>query len=131
MIICALIINMIGGVYMDKEDCIFCKIIKKQIPCEIVYEDDKVMGFKDISPQAPVHIVIIPKEHFDNLNCIKEDQAEILGHIFVVAKKIAQIMDIEQSGYRVVTNCGEQGGQTVEHIHFHLLGGRMLQWPPG
>jgi histidine triad (HIT) family protein len=122
---------MMGGDYMDKEDCIFCKIIKKQIPCEIVYEDDMVMGFKDISSQAPVHIVIIPKEHFDNLNCIKEDQAEILGHIFMVAKKIAQTMDIEQSGYRVVTNCGEQGGQTVEHIHFHLLGGRMLQWPPG
>jgi histidine triad (HIT) family protein len=122
---------MLGGDYMDKEDCIFCKIIKKQIPCEMVYEDDRVIGFKDISPQAPVHIVIIPKEHFDDLNCIKEEQAEILGHIFIVAKKIAQTMDIAQSGYRVVTNCGEQGGQTVEHIHFHLLGGRMLQWPPG
>lgn len=116
---------------MNEEDCIFCKIIKKQIPCEVVYEDDKVIGFKDISPQAPVHIVIIPKEHFDDLNCIKEDQAQILGHIFIVAKKIAQSLGIAKSGYRVVTNCGEQGGQTVEHIHFHLLGGRMLQWPPG
>lgn len=122
---------MMGGDYMNEEDCIFCKIIKKQIPCEVVYEDDKVIGFKDISPQAPVHIVIIPKEHFDDLNCIKEDQAQILGHIFIVAKKIAQSLGIAQSGYRVVTNCGEQGGQTVEHIHFHLLGGRMLQWPPG
>ena len=116
---------------MDTKDCIFCKIIKKQIPCEIVYEDDKVLGFKDISPQAPVHIVIIPKEHFDDLNCIKEEQTEIIGHIFIVAKKIAKTLDIAESGYRVVTNCGEQGGQSVEHIHFHLLGGRMLQWPPG
>jgi histidine triad (HIT) family protein len=116
---------------MVKEDCIFCKIIKKQIPCEIVYEDDEVIGFKDISPQAPVHIVIIPKEHFDDLNCLKEHQSEIIGHIFIAAKKIAKTLEIAESGYRVVTNCGKQGGQTVGHIHFHLLGGRMLQWPPG
>ena len=116
---------------MGREDCIFCKIIKKQIPCEIIYEDDEVMGFKDISPQAPIHIVIIPKEHFDNLNSLSEEQTKIIGHIFIVAKKIARSLGIDESGYRVVTNCGEQGGQTVEHIHFHLLGGRMLKWPPG
>lgn len=116
---------------MEKADCIFCKIIKKQIPCEMVYEDDKVIGFKDISPQAPVHIVIIPKEHVDDVNSLSEEQSVIIGHIFIVAKEIAKILGVAESGYRVVTNCGEHGGQTVEHIHFHLLGGRMLQWPPG
>ncbi len=116
---------------MEREDCIFCKIIKKQIPCELVYEDDKVIGFKDISPQAPIHIIIIPKEHISDLNCLNVEQAEIIGHIFIVAKEIAQTLGIAESGYRIVTNCGEQGGQTVQHIHFHLLGGRMLQWPPG
>ena len=122
---------MLGGDYVDAKDCIFCRIIEKQIPCEVVYEDNKVIGFKDISPQAPVHIVIIPKEHFSDLNCMQENQSEVIGHIFMVAKKIAQTLEIAESGYRVVTNCGKQGGQTVEHIHFHLLGGRMLQWPPG
>ncbi len=116
---------------MEKEDCIFCKIIKKQIPCEIVYEDDKVIGFKDINPQAPLHIVIVPREHIDDLNSLKQEQGEIIGHIFIVAKEIAKTLDVADSGYRVVTNCGEQGGQTVQHIHFHLLGGRRLQWPPG
>ena len=122
---------MVGGDYVHKEDCIFCKIIKKQIPCEIIYEDDKVIGFKDISPQAPVHVVIIPKEHVDDLNALSEEQAEVVGHIFIVAKKIAKELSVSESGYRVVTNCGEAAGQSVKHIHFHLLGGRMLQWPPG
>ena len=116
---------------MEKDDCIFCKIIKKQIPCEMIYEDDKVIGFKDISPQAPIHVVIIPRAHFDDLNCLNEGQSEIIGHIFIVAKEIARTLGIAESGYRIVSNCGEQGGQTVQHIHFHLLGGRMLQWPPG
>ena len=122
---------MVGGDYVHKEDCIFCKIIKKQIPCEIIYEDDKVIGFKDISPQAPVHVVIIPKEHVDDLNGLSEEQAEVVGHIFIVARKISKELGIAESGYRVVTNCGEAAGQSVQHIHFHLLGGRMLQWPPG
>lgn len=113
------------------EDCIFCKIIKNQIPCEMLYEDDRVIGFKDISPQAPVHVIIIPREHTSDLNCLKEDGADIIGHIFIVAKKIAKSLGISESGYRIVTNCGEQGGQSVQHIHFHLLGGRMLKWPPG
>ena len=122
---------MAGGDYVNKEDCIFCKIIKNQIPCEIIYEDDKVLGFKDINPQAPVHVVIIPKEHVDDLNSLSEKGAEVVGHIFIVAKKIAKELGIAESGYRVVTNCGEAAGQSVQHIHFHLLGGRMLQWPPG
>jgi len=114
-----------------KEDCLFCKIIKKQIPCEMVYEDDKVIGFKDISPEAPVHVIIIPRRHIDDLNCLKQDEAEIIGHIFIVAKNIAKTLGIAAPGYRIVSNCGDQGGQTVKHLHFHLLGGRRLQWPPG
>ncbi len=121
----------VGGDYVEEENCIFCKIIKKQIPCEVLYEDDTVIGFKDISPQAPIQVIIIPKEHIDDLNCMQEDNSAIIGHIFMVAKKIAKSLGIAESGYRVVNNCGEQGGQTVQHIHFHLLGGRMLQWPPG
>lgn len=116
---------------MEKENCIFCKIIKKQIPCKMLYEDEKVIGFKDISPQAPVHVVIVPKKHISDLNCLNKDESEIIGHIFIVAKEIAKTLGIAESGYRVVSNCGEQGGQTVQHIHFHLLGGRMLKWPPG
>lgn len=122
---------MIGGDYVEKDDCIFCKIVKKQIPCEMLYEDEEVIVFKDISPQAPSHVVIIPKEHIDDLNCLKKEQSEIIGHIFVVAKEIAKTLGISESGYRIVNNCGQQGGQTVQHVHFHLLGGRQLQWPPG
>lgn len=116
---------------MEKEECIFCKIIKKQIPSEMLYEDAKVIVIKDISPQAPVHIIIIPKQHIADLNSLKQDESEIIGHIFIVAKKIAQTLGIAEDGYRIVANCGQQGGQTVQHMHFHLLGGRSLQWPPG
>jgi len=116
---------------VEKEKCIFCAILKKEIPCEMVYEDDKVIGFKDISPVAPVHVVIIPRQHIDNLNCLEQNGVEIIGHLFIVAKKIAKDLGIAEHGYRIVTNCGEQGGQSVEHLHFHLLGGRMLAWPPG
>jgi histidine triad (HIT) family protein len=116
---------------VERIDCIFCKIAEKQIPCEMVYEDEKVIAFRDISPQAPVHVVIIPREHFDSLNSLDTTQSEIIGHIYIVAKKVAQNLGIAESGYRIVNNCGEQGGQTVQHIHFHLLGGRMLKWPPG
>ncbi|MCJ7690514.1 MAG: HIT domain-containing protein, partial [Clostridiaceae bacterium] len=88
-------------------------------------------GFKDISPEAPVHVIIIPKGHTSNLNDLSDEESDIIGHIFIVAKKIAKDLGISESGYRIVSNCGEHGGQTVQHIHFHLLGGRMLKWPPG
>jgi len=116
---------------VEKDECIFCKIIKKQIPSDIVYEDDKVIGFKDISPEAPVHVVIVPKKHITDLNCLKKDESEIIGHIFMVAREIAKTLGVAEDGYRIVNNCGRQGGQTVGHLHFHLLGGRMLKWPPG
>lgn len=113
------------------EDCIFCKIIKGEIPSDKVYEDDMVISFKDISPCAPAHVLIVPKKHINNLNEITEEDSNIVAHIYIVAKEIAKKLGIDKTGYRVVTNCGEDGGQTVQHIHFHLLGGRSLQWPPG
>ena len=112
-------------------DCLFCKIINGEIPSAKVYEDDKVYAFRDIEPQAPVHILIIPKEHIASANELTEENASIVGHIFAVAAKIAKEEGIADGGYRIVNNCGEHGGQTVGHLHFHMLGGRSLQWPPG
>ena len=112
-------------------DCLFCKIVAGDIPSAKVYEDDKVYAFRDIEPQAPVHILIIPKEHIASANELTEENASIVGHIFAVAAKIAKDEGIAEGGYRIVNNCGEDGGQTVKHLHFHMLGGRSLQWPPG
>jgi len=112
-------------------DCLFCKIIAGEIPSAKVYEDDKIFAFRDIEPQAPVHILIIPKEHIASANELTEENASIVGHIFAVAAKIAKEEGIADGGYRIVNNCGEDGGQTVKHLHFHMLGGRSLQWPPG
>ena len=112
-------------------DCLFCKIIAGDIPSAKVYEDDKVYAFRDIEPQAPVHILIIPKEHIASANELTEENASVVGHIFSVAAKIAKEEGISGGGYRIVNNCGQDGGQTVGHLHFHMLGGRSLQWPPG
>lgn len=113
------------------EECIFCKIVKGEIPATKVYEDDMVFSFRDISPAAPEHILIIPKKHISNLNEVTEEDSKIIAHIYIVAKEIVKNLGIDKNGYRVVTNCGEDGGQTVHHIHFHVLGGRTLKWPPG
>ena len=112
-------------------DCLFCKIAKGEIPSSKVYEDDKVYAFRDIEPQAPVHVLIIPKEHIASANELNEENCSIVAHIFAVAAKIAAAEGVADGGYRIVNNCGEDGGQTVKHLHFHLLGGRSLQWPPG
>lgn len=112
-------------------DCLFCKIVAGDIPSAKVYEDDKVYAFRDIEPQAPVHILIIPKEHISSANELTEENASIVGHIFAVAAKIAKDEGIADGGYRIVNNCGQDGGQTVGHLHFHMLGGRSLAWPPG
>ena len=112
-------------------DCLFCKIIAGDIPSAKVYEDELVYAFRDIEPQAPVHVLIIPKEHIASANYLTEENASIVGHIFAVAAKIAKDEGIAEGGYRIVNNCGEDGGQTVGHLHFHMLGGRSLQWPPG
>ena len=112
-------------------DCIFCKIINGEIPSTKVYEDDAVYAFRDIEPQAPEHIIIVPKEHMASANEITADNSAVIGKIFEAAAKIANDLGFAEKGYRVVNNCGEDGGQTVGHIHFHLLAGRNLQWPPG
>lgn len=106
--------------------CIFCKIINREIPSTVVYEDDKVIAFKDINPIAPVHILVIPKKHIETLNHVEEEDKELLGHILVVTKKIAEEQGIAESGYRVINNCGNHGGQVVFHLHFHLIGGEPL-----
>lgn len=112
-------------------DCLFCKIINKEIPSDIVYEDEDVLAFNDIDPKAPVHVLVIPKKHIASLNELTEADSALLMKIMQVIQKIAQDKNIAQSGYRVVNNCGEQGGQTVGHLHFHLLGGREMLWPAG
>lgn len=111
------------------DNCIFCKIIKGEIPSEVVYEDDKIFAFKDINPVAPVHVLIIPKEHIASAMDLTEENASVVAHIFNSAKKIAEIMGIGESGFRIVNNCGENAGQTVFHLHFHLIGGKTLLWP--
>ena len=112
-------------------DCLFCKIAAGEIPSKKVYEDAEVYAFYDISPAAPVHVLIIPKVHIPSANALTEENAAVVGHIFAVGARIAKELGIAEKGYRIVNNCGEDGGQTVGHLHFHLLGGRSLQWPPG
>lgn len=112
-------------------DCLFCKIIAGDIPSEKVYEDDKMLAFKDIEPQAPAHIVIVPKAHISSANEITAENAEYIAHIWTVIPKIAKELGIDENGYRVVNNCGKDGGQTVNHLHFHLMGGREFGWPAG
>lgn len=111
--------------------CIFCKIINGEIPSNKIYEDDKVLAFHDVNPEAPVHFLVIPKEHIQNVNELNEKNADIISHIFLVINKIVRDLNISETGYRVVNNCGKDGGQTVDHMHFHVLGQRDLKWPPG
>jgi len=112
-------------------DCIFCKIAKGEIPSKIAYEDEKVFAFYDIEPKAPTHILIIPKVHINSAFEIDSTNSDIIAHIFKVSAEIAKSEGIANSGYRIVTNIGKDGGQSVSHLHFHILGGRSLQWPPG
>lgn len=111
--------------------CIFCDIINKKILADIVFEDDEIIAFRDVAPQAPVHILIIPKKHISGLSEVKESEKELLGRICLSAAEIAGREKIDRSGYRLVVNSGPDAGQAVDHIHFHLLGGRTLGWPPG
>lgn len=112
-------------------DCIFCKIINKEIPAQVVYEDELMLAFKDINPVAPVHILLIPKKHIPTLSDLQPEDSNIMGHIIYTAQKLAGELGLEEQGFRLVANCKEQAGQTVFHIHYHLLGGRLLDWPPG
>lgn len=108
-------------------DCIFCKIVNKEIPAKIVYEDNDVIAFEDIQPQAPVHILIVPKIHVSSLNDINENNSQIISKVFEIIPLVTEKLGINKSGYRVISNCGSDGQQSVEHIHYHVLGGRNLQ----
>ncbi|MDR1385859.1 MAG: histidine triad nucleotide-binding protein [Planctomycetaceae bacterium] len=113
------------------EKTIFQKIIDKEIPAEILYEDDLCLAFRDIMPQAPTHFLVIPKKEIVSVNEIEESDATLIGHIFSVIRKLTQDEGIAESGYRVVTNCGTDACQTVPHLHYHVIGGRNMTWPPG
>ena len=110
---------------------LFTKIINREIPADIIYENDEIIAFNDINPQAPIHILIVPKKEISTINDINEEDRALIGEMFITAKKIAKDLKIDESGYRTIFNCNEHGGQTVDHIHLHLLGGRQLGWPPG
>ncbi|WP_291652862.1 histidine triad nucleotide-binding protein [Clostridium sp.] len=112
-------------------DCIFCKIADGEIPSKKLYEDEKVIAFHDISPEAPMHFLVIPKKHIKSVNELNEENSNIISHIFLVINKLVKELNIDEAGYRIVNNCGKDGGQTVDHIHFHVLGQRELKWPPG
>jgi histidine triad (HIT) family protein len=112
-------------------DCIFCKIASGDIPAEKIYENDQVIGFRDLNPQAPTHILVIPKKHVSTINDLKDEDKSLVGDMFLAAKQIAADEGLSERGYRTVMNCNEEAGQTVFHIHLHLLGGRRMQWPPG
>ena len=110
---------------------VFDKILAREIPADIVYEDELALAFRDIQPQAPVHVLVIPKKPIVRLASSTGDDATLLGHLLGVCRQVAELEGVAASGYRVVTNSGDHGGQSVDHLHFHVLGGRALQWPPG
>lgn len=114
-----------------EDDCLFCKIIQKKIPSAIVYEDECALAFEDISPQAPTHLLIIPKQHIARLADLQCADEAMMAHLFSVVRKLAEAKDLLESGFRTVINSGEKAGQTVFHLHVHLMGGRAFKWPPG
>lgn len=112
-------------------DCLFCKIAQGEIPATKVYEDEEVIAFRDLNPQAPTHLLIIPRRHIATLNDLQDGDAPLVGKMFMVAKQLAHAEGFSEQGYRTVFNCNRAGGQEVFHIHLHLLGGRQMRWPPG
>ncbi len=116
---------------MSDPDCLFCKIIAGDIPADIIYESDTAIAFRDINPRAPTHVLIVPREHIATINDINPEQEAIVGSLFSAARAIAAQEGISDDGYRAVMNCNAAAGQTVFHLHLHLLGGRILGWPPG
>jgi histidine triad (HIT) family protein len=112
-------------------DCLFCKIVQKTVPAKIVYEDERSVAFDDINPQAPVHSLIIPKQHVSTVQDCRDQPSDLLAHLLLICTKVAKQKGLSESGYRIVTNTGRDAGQTVFHLHFHVLGGRHFTWPPG
>lgn len=116
---------------MVESSCLFCKIVAGQIPADKLYESDRVLAFRDIHPQAPFHALVIPKLHIESLNGVEPDHAEILAEMLLVPKRLAAAHGFADAGYRTVINCNHDGGQTVYHLHMHILAGRAMRWPPG
>lgn len=112
-------------------DCLFCRMVNGQIKPDIVFENEATLAFRDINPQAPVHVLVIPKKHITSLNDLEPNQEVLVGEMFLTAKKVAHQLGIAEGGYRTVINCNRDAGQTVFHLHLHVLGGRQLGWPPG
>jgi histidine triad (HIT) family protein len=110
---------------------IFKRIIDREIPADIVYEDDQCLAFRDVSPQAPTHVLVIPKKEIASIDALADEDAELVAHMWLVIRDLARKLGVVEAGYRVVVNCGAGAGQSVEHLHFHLLGGRPMKWPPG
>ena len=116
---------------MSDEKTIFKRIIDKEIPANIVHEDELCLAFHDVAPAAPIHVLVIPKKEVVNVAALTHQDAALAGHLMLTAGKVARELGLEEGGYRVVANCGSDGGQSVDHLHFHILGGRALSWPPG
>lgn len=116
---------------MSDPDCLFCKFVSSELDTDIVFETDKVLAFRDVNPQAPTHILIVPRKHIATVNDLTESDAEEIGNLYLVAKELAKKEGFSEEGYRVVMNCNAAAGQTVFHVHLHLLGGRTFDWPPG
>ncbi|HEY5519775.1 MAG TPA: histidine triad nucleotide-binding protein [Candidatus Limnocylindrales bacterium] len=116
---------------MANEDCLFCRIVAMEFPADIVFEDDQVIAFRDINPKAPVHILLIPRDHITSAASLTEANGPMLGRMFAVAAQLARDEGIARSGFRLTTNSGAGAGQSVPHLHFHLMGGRQMGWPPG
>ncbi|NOY70845.1 MAG: histidine triad nucleotide-binding protein [Gammaproteobacteria bacterium] len=112
-------------------DCLFCRMVAKEIEPDVVYETKRVLAFKDLNPQGPVHILIIPKEHIPTINELKETHVQIAGEMMLAAQVVADQLGVAEKGFRLVMNCNKHGGQSVYHLHMHLIGGRQLDWPPG
>jgi histidine triad (HIT) family protein len=110
---------------------LFTRIVNREIPAKIVYEDDRVLAFEDIAPKAPTHVLVIPKQEIASLDALADDDRDLAGHLLLVIRRLARELGVADSGYRIVANIGADGGQTVDHLHFHLLGGRPFDWPPG
>lgn len=116
---------------MAHEDCLFCRIVRKEIPSDVIAESESWIAFRDIQPQAPVHALVIPKRHVEGVGALSEEDSELAGELLMAAAEVARLEGVDESGFRVVTNVGERAGQSVFHLHMHVLGGRRMRWPPG
>ncbi len=115
----------------ESDSCIFCRIVRGEIPAEVLHEEERLLAFRDVSPQAPEHILLIPREHIASVDHLADEDALLAGELLIAARDLARRVGLSEDGYRLVTNIGADGGQSVGHLHVHLLGGRALSWPPG